>query len=336
MVRYWIHPITIRNWETESSRGRFLLGMHKRWTGLHKKLSEGDFVVYYIMAKPRPDSLRSKKIAGIFRINSTPYEDSTPEWPDGVYPLRANLDPVMLAQDASQMLSMKPLVPKLRFIRNKKYWGSALQIGLIQISESDFRLIKNELSKTLGSSDATTEEPHEKVVFKHSHTSVEWALVFLGKNSGYETWIARTDRNKTYLGKSIGTDSLQDLPDLGVGSNVKTIVENIDVLWLRRNKVVAAFEVEHTTDIHSGLTRMNDLVLAAPNLSISLYIVAPDERKSKFERELNRPSFEQLQASVQFIPYSKISEKLTAAQTIIDLGGKLPDRFLIDDAEKVS
>lgn len=58
-------------------------------------------------------------------------------------------------------------------------------------------------------------------------------------------------------------------------------IELIDVLWLKDNTIIAAFEIEHTTSIYSGLLRLSDLVSMQPNLNIRLYIVAPDERRDK-------------------------------------------------------
>ena len=37
-------------------------------------------------------------------------------------------------------------------------------------------------------------------------------------------------------------------------------IELIDVLWLDGNAIVAAFEIESTTSIYSGLLRMSDLL----------------------------------------------------------------------------
>ncbi len=334
-TKYWFHAITTSNWDIETSRGHFLLGISDRWKGLHKALSEEDHIIFYIMTKSSRKDPRVKRIPGIFRVSSNPYVDSTPQWPDSVYPLRAKLEPVLLALEAEHMLSIEPLIHRLSFIKNKAYWGRVFQTALVQIPKTDFELIKRELVKTIDTQIAVPRTPTE-TTFKPTHTSVEWALVFMGKHSGYETWITGSDRKKKHAGSPIGVGSLQELPDLGVGANVKAIVRHIDVLWLRRNKVVAAFEVEHSTTIQSGLTRLNDLVIAAPNLSINLYVVAPDQRRSKLERELGRPSFEELQAKVRFIPYSKIIQKLNAAQRIIELGGSLTDVFLIQEAETVS
>jgi len=168
-----------------------------------------------------------------------------------------------------------------------------------------------------------------------NHTSTQWSLLFIGRNSGFDTWVPSSDRGKEYLGHHLRDQTLKDLPDLGLAQSAKRIVENIDVLWFSRNRIVAAFEVEHTTSIHSGLSRLSDLALSAPNLNIDLFLVAPDERKSKLERELSRPLFGGLRERIRFITYSALLDRLKTAQAIIELGGTLKSDFLTGRAERV-
>lgn len=82
------------------------------------------------------------------------------------------------------------------------------------------------------------------------------------------------------------------------------------MIWLQRNTFVAAFEVEHTTAVYSGLLRMADLIAMQPNLSIPLYLVAPDERRDKVMTEINRPVFSRMSPPLnrvcQYIPYSEL------------------------------
>jgi hypothetical protein len=59
--------------------------------------------------------------------------------------------------------------------------------------------------------------------------------------------------------------------------------------------VAAAFEVERTTSVHSGLLRMADLAALAPNLSFPLYVVVPRARLEKVRRELARPTFQAIE-----------------------------------------
>ena len=90
-------------------------------------------------------------------------------------------------------------------------------------------------------------------------------------------------------------------------------IELIDVLWLQGDAIVAAFEVEHTSAIYSGLLRMSDLISMQPNIKINLYIVAPDERREKVFNEINRPTFARLKPPLpdicRFIPYSELKSK---------------------------
>ncbi len=124
-----------------------------------------------------------------------------------------------------------------------------------------------------------------------SHEEVQWNLLEMGASLGLDVWVARNDRNRSF-----GGHAFQDAPRLREAlprqfePQVMSLIEHIDVLWLRGNRVEAAFEVEHTTAVYSGLLRMSDLITLHPNLMIRLYIVAPDARKSKVMNELVRPT----------------------------------------------
>jgi len=88
----------------------------------------------------------------------------------------------------------------------------------------------------------------------------------------------------------------------------------IDVLWLQGDAIIAAFEVEHTSAIYSGLLRLSDLISMQPNIKINLYIVAPDERRDKVFNEINRPTFTRLKPPLpkicKFIPYSELKREI--------------------------
>ena len=104
------------------------------------------------------------------------------------------------------------------------------------------------------------------------------------------------DRNKTWNGQRLGEFSLEELPQLGIGTGAQKVFRWIDMLWLRSgNQVVAAFEVEHSTSIYSGLLRMSDLAALAPNLNFPIYIVASESRLHEVQQELSRPTFQALE-----------------------------------------
>ncbi len=59
---------------------------------------------------------------------------------------------------------------------------------------------------------------------------------------------------------------------------------------------------------------MSDLIAMQPNLSIPLYLVAPDERRDKVFVEVNRPTFTRLSPPLvdvcRYISFSTLKERL--------------------------
>ena len=68
----------------------------------------------------------------------------------------------------------------------------------------------------------------------------------------------------------------------------------------------AVMEVEHTTGVTSGLTRMKGLQDAMPALNTRYVIVAPDNDREKVIAEANRPQFRSLDA--RYFAYSSVEE----------------------------
>lgn len=145
---------------------------------------------------------------------------------------------------------------------------------------------------------------------------IQLLLAKIGSQMGFKIWLPRTDR--AHLANMLDQDTdtlralLEELP-LAFDETVIRTIENIDVLWLRSRTIVRAFEVEHTTSIYSGLLRMADLISLVSNLNLTLHIVAPDSRREKVFREINRPVFQLLEGGLSkrctFISYDSV-EKL--------------------------
>ena len=144
-----------------------------------------------------------------------------------------------------------------------------------------------------------------------THEEMQWRLLHLGSEMGLDIWVAKNDRLRSFNDQVFGEmeRTRQELPTQFDEATQRTI-ELIDVLWLKGNAIVAAFEVEHTSTVYSGLLRMADLVSMQPNINMELYIVAPDNRRDKVRSEINRPTFSQLTPPLKeicrFIPYSAL------------------------------
>ncbi|QMS90449.1 hypothetical protein HUN01_23770 [Nostoc edaphicum CCNP1411] len=127
------------------------------------------------------------------------------------------------------------------------------------------------------------------------HTQIQWILAKLGKKFCGSVWIDITDSSDVWDKEKLGSLSIDSLPPLGIGDDERSTVQYIDVIWLTgRNQITAAFEVEMTTPVYSGLLRMADLVTLCPNLNFPLYIVVPESRINKVKDELKRPTFKKL------------------------------------------
>ncbi|MBI2751899.1 MAG: type II restriction endonuclease [Betaproteobacteria bacterium] len=153
-----------------------------------------------------------------------------------------------------------------------------------------------------------------------SHVQVQGWLRDLGKALGFDVWIAANDRNRAYDGGRLCDGCADVLPDSLENSPGAEAVRLIDVLWLERSatpgasRVAAAFEVEHTTSIYSGIVRMLDLALGAPeHTTVGLFLVAPDARENDVRQQLTRPAFRRVaDLRVHFLPYGELERNREA------------------------
>ena len=155
------------------------------------------------------------------------------------------------------------------------------------------------------------------------HTEIQYLLLRLGSEMGFNVWCARNDKSKEHKGKKFSDISgmMTELPAISLDRNTRTIIENIDVLWFRKNQPVSGFEVESTTSVYSGLLRLSDLIRTVPHINTDLYIVFPDERKDKVLREVNRPTFKEgvsptLSERVRMISFSDLRDGMRRGEDI--------------------
>jgi len=139
------------------------------------------------------------------------------------------------------------------------------------------------------------------------HTKIQGILAELGKSLGCTVWIARNDHLNKYKNQQLGKLISKTFPLIvpqDFPQKTEKIIQLIDVIWFRKQfqQIEAAFEVECTTSIYSGLLRMADLslclkrgLLAYNAPDCPCYIVLPKAKKRLFEKQLGRPIFQELQ-----------------------------------------
>ena len=143
----------------------------------------------------------------------------------------------------------------------------------------------------------------------HPHRIQGW-LRDLGKALGFAVWIAANDRSRPYQGGQLVDGCLTQLPD-GISAGRES-VRLIDVVWVAHGgqAIEAAFEVEHSTSIYSGIVRMLDLALGSDvGSNCTMFLVAPDHRRDDVRQQLGRPAFSRVsELGIRYLPYSALKE----------------------------
>jgi hypothetical protein len=137
------------------------------------------------------------------------------------------------------------------------------------------------------------------------HLRMQWMLANLGTKAGSKVWIPTSDQGR--IRTQYQFDRFE--ADFAAGLDAQTrYVENIDVVWKEEFRIDAAFEIENSTAIYSGLLRFSDLTLVAPNTLYPLFIVAPREKRNRLIEQLRRPTFQKLRLDrkVRYLPYEEV------------------------------
>jgi hypothetical protein len=155
-----------------------------------------------------------------------------------------------------------------------------------------------------------------------AHTEIQWRLLKFGNDMGLDVWVAKNDKGRKYNGQPFASlPRIKSTLPLQFDEATNRTIELIDVLWLKNNSIQAAFEIESTTSIFSGLLRLADLITMQPNLNIPLFVVAPSERRNKVFSEVNRPTFARLSQPMseicRFISFEELRKELDRAQHLV-------------------
>jgi type II restriction enzyme len=144
-----------------------------------------------------------------------------------------------------------------------------------------------------------------------THTEIQGWLRDLGLALGFDVYVAANDRGRPLGAGHLGDGCREALPAALADAPGADAVRLIDVIWLERGgaRVAAAFEIEHTTSIYSGIVRLLDLALGpADQAARGLFLVAPDEREEDIRAQLRRPAFQGIATlHVRFLPDSELT-----------------------------
>ena len=155
--------------------------------------------------------------------------------------------------------------------------------------------------------------PELNIEIKRRHSQMQIALIEIGRHLGFKTWIAQNDKGIIYKDKKIGEmegviSSLKNETNLIASfDDAQKAALLIDCIWFKNGKLMpAVMEVEHSTGVTSGLTRMKGLQDILPPFPTRYVIIAPDHDREKVFREASRPQFQSL--NTRFFSYSAVEE----------------------------
>ncbi|HJU54912.1 MAG TPA: hypothetical protein VJ715_10080 [Pyrinomonadaceae bacterium] len=189
--------------------------------------------------------------------------------------------------------------------------------GRLVVANNAEGVFKVEREKAEKAARARHAEVQEERREESEHTRMQYLLIKIGRALGYEVYVARNDRHRSFDGESFAMHTVADLPALACAPEVMDTVRLIDVVWLRpgTREIVSAFEVEKSTSIYSGILRLEDLARSIPDCCAScFYLVAPDRREKEVMAQLMRPAFRDDLAdiSLAYISFGDLGEHCEA------------------------
>jgi len=193
--------------------------------------------------------------------------------------------------------------------------GLLFDIGVGKIVQSESRELSSEELKRIEKQIA---KRHREVKAEHDeddlHTEMQYALLKIGHSLGYDVIAASNDRSKNYKGSYFSAISLPSFPEMSMDKETLNTIGLIDVVWFEKgtNRPVAAFEVEKSTSIYSGILRLSDLALSFTEYATDLFLVIPGGREKDVILQLTRPSIKTGNLPIRYIVFDELRDNCDA------------------------
>ncbi|MBI3521161.1 MAG: hypothetical protein HY062_17605, partial [Bacteroidetes bacterium] len=183
-----------------------------------------------------------------------------------------------------------------------------LTIGMDEYLSSDER---NKLEKLMI-------KRHEEIKLEKDdenlHTEMQYHLLKIGHSLGYDVITASNDKSKSFNGNNFSFLCLPKFPEMIADKDTAATIKLIDVLWYEKgtNNVIAAFEVEKSTSIYSGILRLTDLSYSIADGDEIFYLIVPDKREKDVCLQLCRPAIKSLNTQIKYILFSDLRKDCDA------------------------
>jgi len=128
-------------------------------------------------------------------------------------------------------------------------------------------------------------------VIEKEHTTIIALMAEIGKKMGYKVYIGKVEQthkiDSPLVKKEVLSDYL-DYPNLIQIKNAQNIdvVDDIDILWIKNDRIEYVVEVESTTSMSSALHRGSNVGKDVPKI-----MLFPADRFKQYERKMKTPLF---------------------------------------------
>jgi type II restriction enzyme len=191
--------------------------------------------------------------------------------------------------------------------------GLLFDVGIGKIAldtnwETALKFDKEKLQKALRK---RHQEVEHEISEENEHLRMQLLLTEIGRELGYDVFVANNDRTKSLDGKSLEYLTIPCLPKMDLPQEVVKTISLIDVIWVRQDnaQIECAFEIEKSTSIYSGILRLIDLASSLEEKENNFFLVAPDSREKEIVAQLKRPSFKNLTCiNLRYMLFSDLKE----------------------------
>ncbi|GAA6524372.1 hypothetical protein [Intrasporangium sp. DVR] len=339
-MTYWLDLFTVETWQEFKAAGATTSGFRESRWGRVRKMKPGDLLLCYVVGLQR--------WIAVLKITGEPFYAAEPRiWESDAFPARVQVEVELelTPETAVPAIELLPEMPMFDKLDGTRGWGAFFMGSPAAWADADGKVVaeavraaidhpvsrpipKRALRKRVRTAEAPelgtvalpeaedeTEELPPGSAPASEHTEIQGLLARMGRLMGHKVFIARNDRSREWRGQPLASlPGVVDTLPTQFNDATNKVIELIDVLWLDDNAVAAAFEVERSTVIYSGLLRMSDLLVMQPNLDIPIFLVAPEDRRDRVIREVNRPSFKAMKTkkplhkTCRFISFEALSD----------------------------
>jgi hypothetical protein len=274
---YWLDLFTWTTWKEFLEAGGKVSGFRERRRKTVERIKNGDCLLCYLTGVSR--------FIGALEVLSEGYRDNSPIWKDEDFPVRLKVKILveLKPETAVPIYQLKEQLSIFQDLKSPNAWtghvrgspakwkstdGEAVVNALIEAKNNPIvrpvdpaKLARRPKSLKAKIGPVTVPDKGEAETEigdipkdVKSHTEIQYLLLRLGSDMGLSLWVARNDKGKEVNGRKFADlPRMKDELPLQFDEATNHTIELIDVLWIKGKAIVAAFEIESTTSIYSGV-----------------------------------------------------------------------------------